>query len=59
MLQYAKEKGGDKVNTVVADTAELPFGEESFDLVISRFALNHFEDISIPLKELARVVKSE
>jgi len=58
MLHYAKEKGGDKINTVIADTSELPFAEESFDLVISRFALNHFEDISIPLKELARVVKT-
>jgi len=57
MLQHAKEKAGDKIETVVADTAELPFAEGSFDLVISRLALNHFDDISIPIKELTRVVK--
>jgi len=57
MIQYAKEKES-KLETVIADTAELPFPDESFDVVISRFALNHFQDISVPLKELSRVVKN-
>lgn len=57
MIQFAKEKES-KLETVVADTNELPFPDESFDIVISRFALNQFQDISIPLRELARVVKN-
>jgi SAM-dependent methyltransferase len=39
------------------DAAELPFVDESFDLVFCRFAVHHFEDPPRQLAEMARVCR--
>ena len=40
------------------DAAALPFADGSFDLVLSRFALHHFEDTAGPLREMARCLRA-
>jgi ubiquinone/menaquinone biosynthesis C-methylase UbiE len=39
------------------DATALPFLDSSFDLVITRFAVHHFEDPAGPLREMARCVR--
>lgn len=36
----------------------LPFGDESFDLVMSRYAIHHFADPNTVLREMSRVCKT-
>jgi SAM-dependent methyltransferase len=40
---------------VVSRSQELPFADGSFDLVVSRLAAHHFEDVAAALGEMARV----
>jgi SAM-dependent methyltransferase len=40
---------------VVSRSEELPFADGSFDLVVSRLAAHHFEDVAAALGEMARV----
>ncbi len=40
---------------VVSRSQELPFANGSFDLVVSRLAAHHFEDVAAALGEMARV----
>jgi SAM-dependent methyltransferase len=40
---------------VVSRSEELPFADESFDLVVSRLAAHHFEDVAAAVREMARV----
>jgi SAM-dependent methyltransferase len=40
---------------VVSRSEELPFADGSFDVVASRLAAHHFEDVSSALREMARV----
>src|SRR5581483_2258610 len=40
---------------VVAPAEELPFGDESFDLVVTRLGAHHFADVRKAVGELARV----
>lgn len=42
---------------VSGDSVELPFPENSFDIVLSRLAFHHFPDASQPFSEMARVLK--
>ena len=37
-----------------ADAASLPFMDGSFDVVVSRFALHHFEDPAVQMAEMRR-----
>jgi ubiquinone/menaquinone biosynthesis C-methylase UbiE len=39
------------------DAAAMPFLDGSFDLVLTRFAVHHFEDPAAPLAEMARCVR--
>ena len=39
------------------DGSIFPFGDETFDLVITRYAFHHFPDIKQSMKEVARVLK--
>ncbi|PWI57269.1 methyltransferase domain-containing protein [Sulfoacidibacillus thermotolerans] len=45
-------------NFTVGDVYELPFAEQSFDLVISRFLFQHLENPVIGMQELFRVLRS-
>ena len=40
-----------------ADAAALPFVDGSFDVVVSRFALHHFEDPDVQVGEMRRVLR--
>lgn len=40
---------------VVCDAAALPFADESFDVVATRVAAHHFDDVEAAVGELARV----
>lgn len=40
-----------------ADAAALPFVDGSFDVVVSRFALHHFEDPAVQVAEMSRVLR--
>ena len=42
-----------------ANAAQLPFGDGSFDLVVSTLSTHHWDDVPAGLRELARVVRPE
>ncbi len=62
-LQQNKEKAKHEklsnLSFVVYDGVVFPFEEESFDMVISRYALHHFPLIEKTFSEIARVLKPE
>ncbi|MBO7600591.1 MAG: class I SAM-dependent methyltransferase [Lachnospiraceae bacterium] len=61
MLNTAHENIGDKDNTeyLVADIQDLPFGDNSFDMVIANSMLYHVPDIEKGIKEVRRVLKDD
>lgn len=57
MIEIARENLGEAADLHVLDLAkELPFGSESFDLVVSSLALDYVRDWSVPLGEFRRVL---
>jgi ubiquinone/menaquinone biosynthesis C-methylase UbiE len=44
---------------VVADLERLPFRNGSFDICLCAYILHHFPNISVPLRDIARVTKQE
>lgn len=60
MMNIAKEKaveGNLAIDWVEADATQLPFSNESFDLVLSVTAIEFMDDIEAVLKEAIRVLK--
>ena len=58
-LSEAAEKfGNDKYRFLNAGSQELPFEDESFDLVVISKALHHVEDPHASLEEMKRVLKT-
>jgi ubiquinone/menaquinone biosynthesis C-methylase UbiE len=53
--KLSKMHNGFKLKT--ASAYNLPFGDNSFDLVVSSFVLEHLKDMLLPFKEMKRVVK--
>jgi ubiquinone/menaquinone biosynthesis C-methylase UbiE len=53
----AESAGLDNVLFQEGDASALPYLDESFDLVVTRFSLHHFEDPRIPLSEMVRVCR--
>lgn len=53
----AAKSGLDNVTFVTGDAAELPFPDNSFDIVLSRLAFHHFPDVKQPFAEMVRVLK--
>lgn len=47
----------DNVEFLVADGANLPFENNSFDVVFSNFVIVHFKDLYVPFDEVFRVLK--
>jgi demethylmenaquinone methyltransferase/2-methoxy-6-polyprenyl-1,4-benzoquinol methylase len=58
MLKVAKEKNK-KTIFVQGDALNLPFKDNSFDLVTVSLGLRHFDDLEKSLKEIKRVLKPE
>jgi len=54
--QNAKDLGLD-VETAACDAAELPFEDESFDLVLGHAVLHHLPDLDASFREFHRVLK--
>jgi len=55
-LQLARDRG---VDIVVADAAALPFGDESFDAVVSMCTHTDVDDFAAVVRQIARVLKHE
>lgn len=55
--RQAEQEGVRNVLFQDGEAAALPFLDESFDLVVSRFSLHHFDDPTMPLREMARVCR--
>lgn len=53
MLDHARDRG--LRDRVVADALELPFDDESFDVVTAAFGLRNMEDWSAGMREMVRV----
>ncbi|WP_433593168.1 ubiquinone/menaquinone biosynthesis methyltransferase [Nocardia sp. CA-145437] len=58
MLERAKAKpGADAVHWQLADAADLPFGDESFDAITEGYLLRNVEDLEGVLREQHRVLR--
>lgn len=53
----ARDRGLDNVETRQGVVEKLPFGDESFDVVLSRYSAHHWHDLTAGLGEAARVLK--
>ena len=53
----ADRDGVGNVVFVCGDAAALPFPDASFDVVVSRYAVHHFETPEIPLREMVRCLR--
>lgn len=53
----AEKCGIPNISFVLGDAAELPFLDNSFDVVLSRLAFHHFPDVEQPFAEMVRVLK--
>lgn len=57
MLEQARNRCGDDMTTyVLADAESLPFNDGDFDIVFSSLALQWCDDLSVPLREIRRVL---
>lgn len=53
----AQQKGLDNITTVKGIAESLPFADNHFDVVISRFSAHHWQDVPLALREMRRVCK--
>ena len=56
-LEHNAHALGLNVTTQACDAAELPFGDESFDLVLGHAVLHHLPDLDRAFEEFSRVLK--
>ena len=59
MLEQGRAQAPPNVLFVQGDAARLPFLDHSFDVVVTRFAVHHFEDPADQLAEMRRVLKPD
>ena len=57
MLEQGRSQAPPNVLFVEGDAAALPFLDDSFDVVVTRFAVHHFEDPQVQLAEMRRVAR--
>ena len=57
MLEQGREHAPPNVLFVQGDAAGLPFLDDSFDVVVTRFAIHHFDDPRVQLAEMRRVLR--
>jgi ubiquinone/menaquinone biosynthesis C-methylase UbiE len=48
---------GDRASAVTADAADLPFGDDTFDVIVSSYSLHHWDRPEDAAPELARVLR--
>jgi ubiquinone/menaquinone biosynthesis C-methylase UbiE len=58
-LGSVQEEGRDDVVFVRGDATELPFPDDQFDVVVSRFALHHMDHQGEAIEEMTRVCRPE
>ncbi len=56
-LEHNAQALGLDVETAACDAAELPFEDESFDLVLGHAVLHHLPDLDASFREFHRVLK--
>lgn len=54
----AKEKRFNNIVTCQGYAEKLPFGDSTFDVVITRYSAHHWHDVGQALREVTRVLKS-
>jgi SAM-dependent methyltransferase len=57
VAQTAREKGLGNIETAEAPAERLPFEDETFDFVASRFSAHHWRDFDAGLREARRTLK--
>jgi SAM-dependent methyltransferase len=57
VARTAREKGLGNIETVEAPAEHLPFEDETFDFVASRFSAHHWRDFDAGLREARRTLK--
>ena len=57
VAEAAKTRGLGNLRTAQGPAEHLPFGDASFDLVLSRYSAHHWRDFDAGLREAARVLK--
>ncbi|GHB29673.1 class I SAM-dependent methyltransferase [Salinicola rhizosphaerae] len=55
--EAAGDRGFDNIRAVQGVAESLPFADESFDVVCSRFSAHHWRDVGLALREARRVLK--
>lgn len=55
--EAAIERGFTNIRTVQGIAESLPFADDSFDVVCSRFSAHHWRDVGLALREARRVLK--
>jgi ubiquinone/menaquinone biosynthesis C-methylase UbiE len=58
-MRSVQDEGRDDVVFVRGDATDLPFPDDQFDVVVSRFALHHMDDPAQAIAEMARVCHPE
>ena len=53
-----KEEGIRNLSFVSYNGIDFPFESDSFDLIVTRYALHHFPDIEYGIEEVSRVLKT-
>jgi len=53
----ARERGLDNISTRQGNVTDLPFGDATFCMVITRFSAHHWLDVPAALREVRRVLK--
>lgn len=63
MIKAAKQRsiehGVTNINFKVGEAENLPFSNNSFDIVVTRLTIHHFKEPELVLKEIKRVIKPE
>jgi SAM-dependent methyltransferase len=57
VTRTAREKGLGNIETTQAPAEHLPFEDETFDFVASRFSAHHWQDFDAGLREASRTLK--
>ena len=57
VAQTAREKGLSNIETAEAPAEHLPFEDETFDFVASRFSAHHWRDFDAGVREARRTLK--
>jgi ubiquinone/menaquinone biosynthesis C-methylase UbiE len=62
MIEHARRVAaeadmGERIHFAVADVADLPYPEQTFDLIVSTLSQHHWADVGSGVRELRRVLK--